>query len=324
MSTLTTFYLSAYDPAHQSPSGDYWVWHHDAIPHQLLDTFYYDYAQSSLPNSPNLITPEDLYGGCVLLNTDWVCWYRFINGGRDNLGRPGRCIILCAFGRRSEQIGHDSVDVFDTPAFRVLTDKIPVCPLPTQDRLIVEIPTKSPCAPPSTQLVDDLSFRFYALRQQAKAFSELGAVVAQFAGRQGVLHAKLKRVSGVESVDYKWKIPTLAIEARQSVSAVKPLRQEPTDLATSFTSSNRHTTFWQRPFACAICFFAGIILGFALHGHFIWNGRMNNPKSKPEIRNKAEDKAQSQTNRPGTPDPASTNASNKALASPKKQLGGAP
>jgi hypothetical protein len=41
------FLLAAYDPAHETADGKYWVWWHRDLPVELMNSFYYAVAAKS-------------------------------------------------------------------------------------------------------------------------------------------------------------------------------------------------------------------------------------------------------------------------------------
>jgi hypothetical protein len=94
--------LAAYDPAHSSSAGDYWAWKPKNLPKSMLDSFYYDVFAKNLPRDPAKIGPDDCVGGYAQIGGEWGCWYRFLNGGRDQFNRLGRFVIGCAFVRLEE------------------------------------------------------------------------------------------------------------------------------------------------------------------------------------------------------------------------------
>lgn len=102
-------YLAAFDQAHKGPSGNYWAWRHPQIPQFVLDEFYYKVGTHHLQKVHDDVSNGPDVGGGAALDQDWLCWYRFLAGGDDTGGRPGRVVILCGFtGRSHETTGHVS------------------------------------------------------------------------------------------------------------------------------------------------------------------------------------------------------------------------
>ena len=114
------FLLAAYDPAHQTPDGEYWVFSHSELLPQIRNNFYYDVAAKNLPKNPNRMTASDCFGGWAAIDDVWACWYRFFDGGRDLRGRPGRFVLLCAFCRRRDNANTNAFSVLESKPFQDL------------------------------------------------------------------------------------------------------------------------------------------------------------------------------------------------------------
>ncbi len=124
------FYLAIYDPAYLQNDGSYWTWRHAELSPRILDRLYYRIAEKFEPESMTGLTPSDIHGGCCDLCENWLCIYRFLNGGRDTRGRPGRFIVLCAFVKHSDAICGDPAVVLDCALFHSLATSAPrSCPL---------------------------------------------------------------------------------------------------------------------------------------------------------------------------------------------------
>lgn len=87
-------HLALYDPSRPSQDGSFWSWRSSALHRTLLDRLYYDFASANRPDDPGTITASTIVGGFAQLTRDWICVYRFGNGGRDAHGRPGRFVIV--------------------------------------------------------------------------------------------------------------------------------------------------------------------------------------------------------------------------------------
>lgn len=96
------WFLAVYDPAHPSPSGDFWAWRHPDIPKGMLDRFFYEVFARNLPSDLAKVGNGDCVGGYAQVQGGWGCWYRIFNGGRDQFHRLGRFVIGCAFVRLRE------------------------------------------------------------------------------------------------------------------------------------------------------------------------------------------------------------------------------
>lgn len=96
-----------FDPSQPSPDGSFWSWHAPGLDRRLLDQLYYDVAAKGIPADPSRLTDQALIGGIVQLTPQWICVWRFANGGRDTHGRPGRFVMFTAFVKRNEADGVD-------------------------------------------------------------------------------------------------------------------------------------------------------------------------------------------------------------------------
>ena len=89
--------LAAYDSAHSSSVGDYWVWSHHEVLADLRNSLYYDFLAKAVPKDGGVMGPGNCLGGYVQITDDWGCWYRSLDGGRDQFNRLGRFVICCGF-----------------------------------------------------------------------------------------------------------------------------------------------------------------------------------------------------------------------------------
>jgi hypothetical protein len=139
MDVIMRSLLAAFDQAHLSSDRTYWTWRHPELPLRVLDAFYYDHAAMHLPSDVNPIAPTCVYGGCGSVGGEWICWYRFVDGGRDKVGRPGRCVLLAAFVKRDDHRDRDWSEVLCSAAFQEIAAAAPTkCPLPTPASLELE------------------------------------------------------------------------------------------------------------------------------------------------------------------------------------------
>ncbi|WP_425619502.1 hypothetical protein NA78x_002904 [Anatilimnocola sp. NA78] len=105
-------YLALYDPAFQAADGTYWTWHHPVLSLELLAQTYYEGLAADLPPDPSALTESVVWGGMVDVNREWRCYYRFLDGGRDTRGRPGRYVVLCGFVPGRELATADPGELF--------------------------------------------------------------------------------------------------------------------------------------------------------------------------------------------------------------------
>ena len=63
--------------------------------------------------------------------SEWICWYRFVDGGQDKVGRPGRCVLVAAFVKRDDHHDRDWSGILNSSAFQQIVTVAPtMCPLP--------------------------------------------------------------------------------------------------------------------------------------------------------------------------------------------------
>lgn len=110
-------WMAAYDPAHASLNGNYWVWQHPRLTAESLNQLHAEFARSHLPAQPNLLTAAEVHGGCIGLKDGWCAIYRAYNGGRDLLGRPGRYLLLAAFFQRGQIDNVDPAAILEHGTF---------------------------------------------------------------------------------------------------------------------------------------------------------------------------------------------------------------
>jgi len=125
-------YYALYDQS-APVDGDYWNWW--AVPEirHLLNRIYGDVAVKHLPPKPNDLHDDDLWGGAVCL-ADWTVVYRYFNGGWDNIGRPGRAVLMTAWIPAGDAKGFDLTPILTSKAFRHVAEhakSIPVPPPPS-------------------------------------------------------------------------------------------------------------------------------------------------------------------------------------------------
>lgn len=133
--------LAAFDQAHLNSDGTYWSWRHADLTLDILDAFYYDFAAK---HWPTLDTPpeESFRGGCARVDARWLCWYRFLEGGRDKVGRPGRYVVVAAFVESSSGDFQDCLGLLQSPFFDALALQARTeCPIRAPENL--EFPWES-------------------------------------------------------------------------------------------------------------------------------------------------------------------------------------
>ena len=193
-------YLAAYDPACGSPVGDYWVWSHQAIPRKVRDSFYYTIFGTDLPQNPGEITAEHCIGGYAQIDAEWGCWYRFLNGGRDQLNRPGRYVICCAFVRLGGDPSWDWSGVLTSAPFKELAAVAPTAhPLPSPASLEYDFnPVPVTTRPP---LLDAL-LGGKTIQHDGDTALNLAGQLAAFVPADVPCHCKVRRKNGSTSISF--------------------------------------------------------------------------------------------------------------------------
>jgi hypothetical protein len=124
--------LAAYDSAHPSAGGDYWVWSHHSVPAELRNSLYYDFVAKALPKNGEGMGPGNCVGGYVQITDDWGCWYRLFDGGRDQFNRIGRFVICCGFIPTRGSARWDCSSILDSAPFKEVAALAwsgkPICP----------------------------------------------------------------------------------------------------------------------------------------------------------------------------------------------------
>jgi hypothetical protein len=126
----TQFLLALYDPAFQAADGSYWTWHAPELNDRLLATTYYELLVPSIPPNPNQLAVDHLWAGMGDVSDEWRCFFRFISGGCDQRGRPGRYVVICAFVARADCRMWAPLDLLQGDEFQKLAQRAPgECPL---------------------------------------------------------------------------------------------------------------------------------------------------------------------------------------------------
>ena len=129
-------YLAAFDQAHLSADRTYWTWHHPDLSMHVLDNFLYDCATKHWPDEAAPIAAIRIRGGFASVDRNWFCWYRFLEGGRDKVGRPGRVVLLAAFVRALDHRDLDWSGVLESPQFNEVAVQVATkCPVPVPDSM---------------------------------------------------------------------------------------------------------------------------------------------------------------------------------------------
>ena len=133
------YYLAAYDLAHRSSSGDYWVWKHPSLSPLVLSKAYDLVRERGLPERPNEWPPDYLRGGFGRLDEEWFLAHRYYNGGYDGHGRPQRWVLLCGFMRADELLRRDPIKLLTYGPFADWSRGPVALPLPAPSLLEGEL-----------------------------------------------------------------------------------------------------------------------------------------------------------------------------------------
>lgn len=123
-------FLAVYDPAYQAADGSYWTWHAPELSARLLASTYYELLVPNIPPAPNQLTVDQLWAGLGDISDEWRCYFRFVNGGRDQRGRPGRFVVLCVFVSRTNCQLCDPLELLRSEQLQKLAQQAQTeCPL---------------------------------------------------------------------------------------------------------------------------------------------------------------------------------------------------
>ena len=145
--------------------GDYWTWASPEV-RPLLSRFHGDVAVKHLPPRPNDLQGDDLWGGLARL-AGWTVAYRYLNGGWDKQGRPGRAVLLTAWAPAGEAQGLDLLPVFTNETFRHVAENAKAIPVPPPFALQED--WAAGAAPPAPFREGDTPFA--GLAEAARAFA---------------------------------------------------------------------------------------------------------------------------------------------------------
>jgi hypothetical protein len=121
------------DPSYNTGGGNYWTWHAETLPLEMLQKFYREVAAKRLPESPfDLANPHfwDNFVPTTVPYGDWTVIYRFSSGGKDKSNRPGRYIILTAWIKTKEAEGVDLLPIQGNDVFRSVLKNAKTLPVP--------------------------------------------------------------------------------------------------------------------------------------------------------------------------------------------------
>lgn len=143
------FLIAAHDQSFETTPGNYWTWKHPALSRNVLDKLYYDVVCRNLPRDPGQLRSTDLHGGVCSIDSDWICYYRIVDGGRDLKNRPGRIVLIAAFASRHEAAGRNALGVLNHSMIsQVVHTAATRCPLPGPPTLEIDFGAPVAVQPP--------------------------------------------------------------------------------------------------------------------------------------------------------------------------------
>jgi len=164
-------YLAAYTTPLTDKTGYRWVWRHQKIPDQLLGAFY---SKIKKPTDVARWSANELHGGLASVDSEWCAAYRFLDAGRDALGRQGRVFLIAGFFRSNELPQLDLRGILESPLFCTPLD------IPPQ-RMEIDLPTVT------TRCPDDLLRKLRAHStvevDGVECVNQLAAACAELANR---------------------------------------------------------------------------------------------------------------------------------------------
>lgn len=191
------FLLALYDPGAPPRAGSHWSWHAPELSAALLDRFFYDIANKHRPEHPNSLAPDHVWGGVARVNAEFMAAYRFVNGGRDGQGRPGRYVLIAAFAAATDAVGKDLTPLLQSHAFeRVVSEAMSRCAGEFGFRIAKKTLTGGACRPCRTTPCSA-----WALRQPARRPRPSGRHLLAFVG------ASVSSMNGHKSAEDRSGMP---------------------------------------------------------------------------------------------------------------------
>lgn len=103
------FQIAIFDHGQPGPHKDYWVVRHPELKPAVLNSAYYDVIRAY---------PRDgVYDGAFKLESGIACLFRLFGGKRDQIGRSGHFVVVCAFFNSAEAVGKELSEAFRNTVF---------------------------------------------------------------------------------------------------------------------------------------------------------------------------------------------------------------
>jgi hypothetical protein len=115
-------YLAGYTSPKIGKSGYCWVWRHPVLNEPLCMKCY---AALTKPHNIASWSEENFQGGLLGYDQNWLVAYRFLNAGRDSLGRLGRFFLVVGFVRRDGAEPFSIRDALHSDAFSSISESAP-------------------------------------------------------------------------------------------------------------------------------------------------------------------------------------------------------
>uniref|UniRef100_A0A7C4QR57 Uncharacterized protein n=1 Tax=Schlesneria paludicola TaxID=360056 RepID=A0A7C4QR57_9PLAN len=273
--TTMHIHFAVYDPSEHSGQGSYWSWHAEALDRHLLDRLYYEVARHNRPRDPNALDQQTIVGGFARIESKWIFGYRFGNGGRDALGRPGRFVLMVAAVPTEQARQSDLTRLVDLEAIR---------------QVIAAAPHHRPIKPPeqlSTHVTGELLEADPAVMQRVEGTGRRALTGPDVLRQAAAVCANLP-------ADWLWMCQ-LKVGPQQGRAKIKRLSKRPQpDGRESPRKTSEETDHGGRPhsepearprlgqlisqaeaWVCSGRFVSGLIGGFAaaMAGIFLFQGR---------------------------------------------------
>lgn len=172
--------LALLDPSYRTPEMSYWTWVGPGLTRPLLDRIYYQWLTESAMAKLEHASGTRPWGGVICVDETTICWFRFLDGGRDTLGRPGRLVLLCALGHRRACSGCSRILV-GSGFTRVATDARTSIPVPAPAAFcILQEDLEAPTAKKEVTKVSDLTLQ--------DALGSLNTLVGDTAVAQSIMY----------------------------------------------------------------------------------------------------------------------------------------
>jgi hypothetical protein len=231
--------LAAYTTPATGPQGFRWIWRSPSLSDSILNSVY---SSIKKPSDIARWVSGEIHGGLISADAEWCAIYRFLNAGRDSLGRQGRLFLTAGFLRFNELPQLDLRAALESPVFSTPLDVAP-------QRAELDLPSVSVRCP--KDLLDQLRAHSLIETTGGKRINELTAACAQV-GRTTNFNLELNGEPGRIACVLFVSLPVLAEkkeDAKPTASVLPPARS-----SSGPSGSNRS------PFSCLANRFVAAVL----------------------------------------------------------------